>query len=172
MRKQAIIALVVAGGLAIAMLTPVQAVETPSESPTLNCDVDAVEVDIDTAANLYNNNTDAVPPVISSAVNTNTSELQIRGADQEYYTARTDGLNLTSVELGQAEEPDVVLVTDRETACSLYFSDEPVSDFQQAYIDDEIEIEAKGTANSAAVFVIEKVTDGIDYLDKTLGELF
>jgi hypothetical protein len=171
MNRRILITLVVAVGLSFGLMTPVQAVETPSETVSLQCEGESLSVDVDSAVSLYNQNTDAVPSAVDTVVNSNTTHLQIRGAQQEYYTAHTDGLNITSVELGQIGEPDVIMITDRETACDLYVSDQPVSDFQDAYANDDIELEAKGTVNSATVYAIEAVSDGIDFINKSVGEL-
>ena len=134
-------------------------------SPEITCNGKTTEVPVAQATELYNNNTDAVPDIIRSAVASNTTELQISNASQEYYTVNTnDDLKITDVTVGEASNPDVIVQTDRDTACALYTSEEPVTTFEQAYADGEIEIEANGFVDSAKVYVVDKVVKALNIL--------
>lgn len=141
--------------------TPAAIAESPSlpeTESTLTCGGGNHNVNYGTATSIYNNNTDAIPSPIKPVIQSNTSELQIENASQEYYTITTDdSMKITSVSLGTTSKEDVKIVTDRDTACSLYTATDPVSTFTQAYADDEIEIESKGVIKSAVTYVVEKV---------------
>lgn len=170
--KRVLISIIVVVGLTFGMVGPVTAAETPSEDPTLHCEEGDVDVDLDAVVGLYHENTDMVPSAVESIVTSNETEVQVRGADQQNYTVQTDGLEVTSVELGSADDPDAIMITDRETACEVFFSDDPADHFYEAYNDGDIELETKGTFSSAAVFVVESIVDGYNYVDEALDDLF
>lgn len=143
--------------------TPAAIAESPSlpeAQSTLTCGSGDHYVDYATATGIYNNNTDAIPSPIKPVIQSNTSELQIENASQEYYTITTDdSMKITSVSLGTTSEEDVKIVTDRDTACSLYTAADPVSTFTQAYADGDIEIESKGVVKSTVTYVVKKVVE-------------
>jgi len=95
--------------------------------------------------------------MVGSVAASNTTELQVKNAAQGNYTLQADGsLEITSVELGEAENPNVIVKTDRQTACSLYTAEDPVAAFNQAYDSGEITIEGDGTIDKAKVFMIKQ----------------
>lgn len=129
-------------------------------SPSITCGGNTTDLQINQIVSLYNDNTGAVPDVVRPAVGSNTTELYIENAAQPYYTLQTDdSLAITDVSLGEASDADVLVQTDRATACSLYTASDPVTEFQQAYNSGDIEIEGQGTVNQAKVFVVERVMD-------------
>ena len=98
--------------------------------------------------------------MVGSVAASNTTELQVKNAAQQNYTLQADGsLEITSVELGAAEDPNVIVKTDRQTACSLYTATDPVAAFNQAYDSGEITIEGAGTIDKAKVFIVERAMD-------------
>jgi hypothetical protein len=124
-----------------------------------------MSVDIDRAVELYNANTDSVPGPLQGVVASNTTELQIQKAQQKYYTLETDGsMNITDVTVGETDTPDVIVKTDRDTACALYTASNPVNAFNTAYSNDEITVEANGVVNQAKIFVVEKVVEVLNIL--------
>lgn len=129
-------------------------------NPPITCGGDTSNIQIDQVVALYNQNTDAVPSIVGSVAASNTTELQIDNAAQEYYTLRADGsLEITSVTLGAATDPNVIVKTDRQTACSLYTAQDPVAEFNQAYDSGAITIEGAGTIDKAKVFIVERAMD-------------
>jgi len=156
MHRTLLVALLVAVGLLVGAAGPVGA----QSNPPITCGGETGEVQIDQVVALYNNNTDAVPSMVGSVAASNTTELQIENATQEYYTLQADGsLEITSVELGEADDPNVIVETDRQTACSLYTAENPVVEFNGAYDSGEITIEGAGTIDKAKVFVVERAMD-------------
>lgn len=152
--------------------TPVTAAELPQQDVTIQCEAIEEPIQFDVVVDMYNNNTDVVPDMVGSAVAANTTQIDIRNAQQQYYTINTDqSLRITNLEIGQTDSPDVIVVTDKETACDLYTSKNPASTFQESYADGDIEVEAKGTVNSAKVFVVEKVVEASNLIDETLSGL-
>lgn len=146
--------------VAVALLTGVTGSVGAQSNPPITCGDETGEVQIDQVVAFYNNNTDAVPSMIGSVAASNTTELQIQNATQEYYTLQADGsLEITSVEFGEAEDPNVIVETDRQTACSLYTAADPVAEFNEAYDSGEITIEGAGTIDKAKVFVVERAMD-------------
>lgn len=146
--------------VAVALLTGVTGSVGAQSNPPITCGDETGEVEIDQVVAFYHNNTDAVPSMIGSVAASNTTELQIQNATQEYYTLQADGsLEITSVEFGEAEDPNVIVETDRQTACSLYTAADPVAEFNQAYDSGEITIEGAGTIDKAKVFIVERAMD-------------
>ena len=117
MRRILFVTLLVVVALLAGATGPVAA----QSNPSITCGGETGEIQIDQVVTLYNDNTDAVPSMVGSVAAANTTELQIQNAAQEYYTLQADGsLEITSVALGEAEDPNVIVETDRQTACSLY----------------------------------------------------
>ena len=150
--------------LGIVLIGGVVAFSTPAAAhsghATLTCEEKTHEVNVDTATKLYNNNTDAIPSPIASVLGANQTEIQIDNATQKYYTVQTaSDMTITDVELGQSESPDIIVKTNRDTACSLYTASNPVKTFETAYSNDEIKVKATDPVGSAKVFVVEKVVD-------------
>jgi len=156
MRRILFVTLLVAVALLAGATGPVAA----QSNPSITCGGETGEIQIDQVVALYNDNTDAVPSMVGSVAAANTTELQIQNAAQEYYSLQADGsLEITSVALGEAEDPNVIVETDRQTACSLYTAEDPVAEFNQAYESDAITIEGAGTIDKAKVFVVERAMD-------------
>lgn len=146
--------------VAVALLAGATGPVAAQSNPSITCDGETGEIQIDQVVALYNNNTDAVPSMVGSVAASNTTELQIQNAAQEYYTLQADGsLEITSVELGEAENPNVIVETDRRTACSLYTAQEPIAEFNEAYDSGEITIEGAGTIDKAKVFIAKRAMD-------------
>jgi len=153
MHRTLFVALLVAVALLAGATGPVAA----QSNPPITCGGETGEIQIDQVVALYNNNTDAVPSMVGSVAASNTTELQVKNAAQGNYTLQADGsLEITSVELGEAENPNVIVKTDRQTACSLYTAEDPVAAFNQAYDNGEITIEGDGTIDKAKVFMIKQ----------------
>jgi hypothetical protein len=156
MYRLLLVTLLVTVGLIAGATGPVGA----QSNPPITCGGETGAVQIDQVVAFYNNNTDAVPSMIGSVAASNTTELYIANATQRYYTLQADGsLEITSVELGEADDPNMIVETDRETACSLYTASDPVADFNQAYDSGEITIDGVGTVDKAKVFVVERAMD-------------
>jgi hypothetical protein len=130
-------------------------------NPQLTCGGETGEIQIDQVVALYNENTDAVPSMIGSIAASNTTELQINNAAQEYYTLQADGsLQITAVKRGAADDPNVIVETDRETACSLYTAEDPVAAFNQARAAGDITIKGGDSpVDKAKVFIVKRATD-------------
>ena len=159
------IALVV---LASVVLLPVQAQTAPAGTTEIRCDGTQATVDIETAVSLFEANTDQIPSVIKPALSSNTTHLHIEGAETPDYTVRTDDeFAVTGIEIGEPAEPDVVVETDRQTACALATADDPVGTFQTAYANDRIEIRSTGVVGGAATYVVDTVVDAV----QTVGDL-
>lgn len=156
-----IVSRILIGLLLIGLITTgVGAVAAQQPSTELTCGSQTYDVDIRNAVSLYNANTDAVPSPIARVAGSNTTELRIEGASQPYYTLSADeSLQITSLEVSQADNPDVIIKTDQETACLVATSSDPVSAFQTAYSNDEVTIEGTNTVDQAKVFVIERVLE-------------
>ena len=153
MHRTLFVALLVAVALLAGATGPVAA----QSNPSITCGGETGEIQIDQVVALYNNNTDAVPSMVGSVAASNTTELQVKNAAQGNYTLQADGsLEITSVELGEAENPNVIVKTDRQTACSLYTAEDPVAAFNQAYDNGEITIEGDGTIDKAKVFIVKQ----------------
>lgn len=155
--------------LGILLIGGIVAFSTPAAAhsghATLTCGEKTHEVNVDKATKLYNNNTDAIPSPIASVLGANQTEIQIDNAAQKYYSVQTaSDMTITSVELGQSESPDIIVKTDRDTACSLYTASNPVNTFETAYNNDEIDVKATDPVGSAKVFVVEKVVDILSML--------
>lgn len=145
--------LLIAAGLLVGAVGPVSA----QSNPPITCGGETERVQIDQVVALYNNSTDAVPSMIGSVAAANTTELRIKNAAQEYYTLQADGsLEITSVELGEADDPNMIVETDRQTACSLYTAENPVAEFNEAYDSGEITIKGAGMIDRTKVFVVER----------------
>jgi len=105
--------------LAVALVAGVTGPVSAQSNPPITCGGETGEIQIDQVVAVYNNNTDAVPSMVGSVAASNTTELQVKNAAQQNYTLQADGsLEITSVELGAAEDPNVIVKTDRQTACS------------------------------------------------------
>ena len=141
----------------VALVAGVTGSVSAQSNPPITCGGETGEIQIDQVVAVYNDNTDAVPSMVGSVAASNTTELQVENAAQEYYTLQADGsLAITSVELGEAENPNVIVKTDRQTACSLYTAADPVAAFNQAYDSGEITIEGAGTIDKAKVFIAKQ----------------
>ena len=146
--------------LAVALVAGVTGPVSAQSNPPITCGGETGEIQIDRVVAVYNNNTDAVPSMVGSVAASNTTELQVKNAAQQNYTLQADGsLEITSVELGAAEDPNVIVKTDRQTACSLYTATDPVAAFNQAYDSGEITIEGAGTIDKAKMFIVERAMD-------------
>ena len=146
--------------VAVALLAGATGPVSAQSNPPITCGGETGAVEIDQVVAFYNNNTDAVPSMIGSVAASNTTELQIQNAAQEYYTLQADGsLEITSVEFGEAEDPNVIVTTDQQTACSLYTAADPVAEFNDAYDSGEITIEGAGTIDKAKVFIVKRAMD-------------
>ena len=144
----------------VALLAGATGPVAAQSNPSITCGGETGEIQIDQVVALYNNNTDAVPSMVGSVAASNTTELQIENAAREYYTLQADGsLEITSVALGEADDPNVIVETDRQTACSLYTAENPITEFNEAYDSGEITIEGAGTIDKAKVFVVERAMD-------------
>jgi len=144
----------------VALVAGVTGPASAQSNPPITCGGETGEIQINQVVDVYNDNTDAVPSMVGSVAAANTTELRIKNAAQEHYTLQADGsLEITSVELGEAENPNVIVQTDRQTACSLYTAADPVAAFNQAYDSGEITIEGAGTIDKAKVFIAERAID-------------
>jgi len=160
------IALVV---LSSVVLMPVQGQTAQAETTEIRCDGAQATVDIETAVSLFEANTDQISSVIKPALSSYTTHLHIEGAETANYTVRTDdNFTVTGIEIGEPAEPDVVVETDRQTACELATAEDPVGTFQTAYANDRIEIRSTGVVSGAATYVVDRVVDAIG----TIGDLF
>jgi len=141
----------------VALVAGVTGPASAQSNPPITCGGETGEIQINQVVDVYNDNTDAVPSMVGSVAAANTTELRIKNAAQEHYTLQADGsLEITSVELGEAENPNVIVKTDRQTACSLYTAADPVATFNQAYDSGEITIEGAGTIDKAKVFIAKQ----------------
>lgn len=158
--------IVVLGGFAA---VPVAAGETA----TLTCEGETAEIPLDNATSAFNQNVDTIPDQIKPFLKSNTTELQIRNASQISYTIKTnDTFHITNATVGSPVEPDVIVLTDRATACGLYAAEDPVAAFQDAYKAGDIEIEGRGLINQAKVFIVERLFDAGNLIGETLENLF
>lgn len=134
----------------------------PNEPVSIDCSDGEYSIDYPTVAQLYNKNTDAVPGLVKPLIQSNTTKVVIEDASQRYYTVKTNpSMEITSISLGEPTNEDVVVRTDRKTACQLYTTDQPVQTFQRVYGNDRIEINPNGTLKSAAVGIADAVADFI-----------
>lgn len=132
----------------------------PDEQVMLNCEEQTYQVNYSVATQLYSTNTDAIPDVVKPFVQSNSTEIVIENANQQYYTVTTDSaMDVTEVALGQTANEDVTVTLNRSTACRLYTAEDPVSTFQTVYANDAIEIEPTGTIKSAATTVVDGITN-------------
>jgi len=161
----AIVVLVTLGMVAGTATVAAQPDTDLEETPTIQCDGETGEIDVDYAVDLYNENTDSVPSLLQGVIASNTTELQIEDAEQDAYTLQTDGsMEITDVELGSADDPDVIVQTNRETACVLATADDPIDAFNTAYENDEVTVEGQGTVESAKVYVVEIAMEVMNFL--------
>lgn len=143
------------------------------QSATLTCDGEQADIPIENVTTQFNQNVDKIPDKIKPFLRSNTTELQIRNASQVSYTIKTnDTFHITQATVGSPAEPDVIILTDRATACSLYTAEDPVTAFQDAYEAGDIEIEGRGLINQAKVFIVERLFGAGDLIEKTLDTLF
>jgi hypothetical protein len=130
---------------------------------TLNCDGEIYPVATQKIADMYNQNTDQVPSVITGLVASNTTEIRVENARQKYYTVKTNNdLNITDVSVGSADNPDIMVKLDKETVCDAYTSDDRVDTVTAAYEDGEITITATGTLDKAKVFIGKQAAGILD----------
>jgi|GEM_PF-1730337 len=170
MIRKLVLFIAVSGLFVSAVAAPVSA---SSAQTSISCDGETFEAPLSEAVDAYNQNVDKVPSIIRPYILSNTTEVQIRNATEENYTVKTnDTGHITSASIGAASGEDVIVVTDKETVCSVVNADKPATAFQEAYENGEIEIEGKGAYNSAKVFVAESVANTVNYLSKTVGDLF
>ena len=133
------------------------AAQSTEPTPTITCGTETYDVDMATAASLYNENTDAVPGTIASVISTNTTEVQVENATQKRYTVNTDeNMKIVDTAVGPADEPDVIVKTDRDTACAVYTANKPVAAFETAYNNEEITVEATNPVDSAKIYIVDK----------------
>ncbi|WP_253737155.1 hypothetical protein [Halohasta salina] len=159
------IALVVSAGV---LMMPVYGQTAPTGTTEIRCDGTQATVDIETAVSLFESNTDQIPGAIKPALSSNTTHLHIEGAETTDYTVSTDDeFTVTGIETGEPSDPDVIVETDRGTACELATADDPVGTFQTAYANDRIEIESTGVVGGAATYVVDRVVDTA----QTIGDL-
>ena len=144
------------GLLVVTGSTPVHA----QPDPQLTCQGEQIDVQVDRAIEVLNNNTDRAPSAVASLISSNTTEVHIENADEEYYTVSVDdSLAITDVSAGQAENPNVIIKTDRSTACTVYTHNNPVSAGLQAYENQDVRIEATNPADKAKVYIAERAMD-------------
>ena len=161
------IALVVAASV---LMMPVQGQTASAGTTTLSCDGTQETVDIETAVSLFEANTDQIPSVIKPALSSNTTHLHIEGAATADYTVSTDGeFTVTGIEIGEPTDPDVIVETDRGTACELATTEDPVGTFQTAYANDRIEIRSTGVVGGAATYVVDRVVDAAQAVGDLIG---
>ena len=85
-------------------------------------------------------------------------------------TASNDGdFTVTGFETGEPADPDVIVETDRQTACELATAEDPVGTFQTAYANDRIEIESTGVVSGAATYVVDTVVDAARAIGNLMG---
>jgi len=146
--------------VASVLVGPGHGLTAPGDTTELTCDGSTATVDIVTAVSLFEENSEQIPAVIKPALASNTTHLHIEGAETADYTVRTDGeFAVTEIEIGEPADPDVVVDTDRQTACELATAEDPVASFQTAYANDRIEIESTGVVGGAATYVVDRVVD-------------
>lgn len=139
-------------------ITPVSAASaTPTEQIKLSCDGETQAAALSTVIEQYNNNTDAVPSVIASAISSNTTQFWITDTSQNITLNADTSLRVTSYSTGAPESPDTVITTNSETTCTVIQSETPAKTFTEAYNNGAITVEANGTVNKAKLFVIEQV---------------
>lgn len=137
-----------------------QQASVPDKEVSLTCDDEELTVDYGTVTKLANANTDAIPGPLKSFMGANTIQLEVENADQQYYTITTDSsMKITQLSLGQPESPDLLVQSDRKTACDIYTADQPAKAFQKEYQAGEIDVEANGAVKSAVVSVTESLSD-------------
>jgi len=128
--------------------------------PQLTCQGENIDVQVDRVIEVLNNNTDAVPSAVAPLISSNTTEVHIQTAEQNYYTVHVDNsLTITGVSTGQAENPDVIVKTDRSTACTVYTHDNPISAGLQAYENQDVTIEATNPTDKAKVYIAKRAMD-------------
>lgn len=155
--------------VASVLLMPVQG-QTASGETTIACDGSTATVDIETAVSLFEANTDRIPGVVKPALASNTTHLHIEGAATPDYTVRTDtDLAVTGIDVGEPDDPDVIVETDRDTACELATADEPVETFRTAYANDRIEITSTGVVGGSTTYVVDRVVDAVEALGGLVG---
>ncbi|MEA1931993.1 hypothetical protein [Halohasta litorea] len=163
----------IAIGIAVVVLTsvvmmPVQGQTVSGGTTEISCNGSQATVDIETAVSLFEANTDQIPDVIKPALASNTTHLHIEGAATADYTVTTDAdFTVTGIEIGEPADPDVVVETNRNTACEITTADDPVESFQTAYANDRIEITSTGVVGGTATYVVDRVVDAV----QTIGEL-
>lgn len=163
----------IAIGIAVVVLTsvllmPVQAQTASGGTTQITCDGSQATVDIETAVSLFEANTEQIPSVIKPALASNTTHLHIEGAATADYTITTDDdFTVTGIETGEPADPDVIVDTDRDTACDLATAADPVDTFRTAYANDRIEITSTGVVSGAATYVVDRVVDAV----RTVGDL-
>lgn len=137
-----------------------QQASVPNDEVSLTCNDEELTVDYGTVTQLANANTDAIPGPLKSFMGANTIELEVENADQQYYTITTDSsMKITQLSLGQPESPDLMVQSDRTTACEIYTADQPANAFQTEYQAGNIDVEANGAVKSAVVSVTESLSD-------------
>jgi len=165
----------IAIGIALVVMTsvlmmPVQAQTASGETTEINCDGSTATVDIETGVALFEQNTDQIPTVIKPALASNTTHLHIEGAATAHYTVTTDAeFTVTGIKVGEPADPDVVVETNRKTACELATADDPVGTFQTAYANDRIEINSTGVVSGTATYVVDRVVDVVQTVGNLMG---
>lgn len=140
------------------LINPVLA-ERP-ESVEITCNDQTTNINVDNAVSAYNNNTDIVPNIMKSTIKTNTTDFSIKNTSMSNYTIQMNSeLQITKFDTNKPSNPDAIVYTEKDVACDLVKSNEPIQDFQEAYDKGEIEIEGQGVVNSAKVFLIDLASD-------------
>lgn len=151
------IAVVLSVLLIVAIATaPVHAQSDAPESPTIECDGEAAAIDIEESVSLFEGNTEAIPSVIKPVLPSNMTHLHVAGAENgDFAVALDEDLHVESVSIGEPEDPDVIVETDREMACEIVTADDHVEAFVQGYDNGDITVEATGTVGGAVLYVVE-----------------
>ena len=154
----------------ISFASPVvaQSQDTTTDENTFSvtCSENTVSVPLSDVKKAYNNNTGQVPGVLEPALTSNTTLVEITGADNPYYTLQTvDGsLEASSLTATETEDPDVIVRVEKSVVCALPQSNDPVQTLTEAHQDGALEITAQSTVNKVKVFIVEKVMDLASYL--------
>lgn len=138
--------------------TPVVGNTNTAETTTIECDGSEAHVDIEEAIEIFESNTDSIPSIIKPALAANTTHLKIENANNNDYTIKLDdSLSVTQIELGEPNNPDVIITTTRDISCELATSEDPVNTFNKAYENDKINIEHTGAIGGAISYAIELI---------------
>lgn len=137
-----------------------------SNTVSLTCGETDVSVPLSDVKEMYNNNTEQVPAILQPAITSNTTVIEVTGADNPHYTLRTGegSLQATTLTATKADDPDVIVQVEKSVVCKLPQSSDPVKTLTDAHEDGALKIEAKSTVDKAKVFVVEKLIDLASYI--------